>query len=53
MLAATLTESSAISGVMDLAVRSLAGDHVRPLRQEVPDVPPEAGAYTRPLLSST
>ena len=42
-LAATLTDSSAIKETLDLSVRSLAGDHVRPLRQETPalDVPPE------------
>jgi hypothetical protein len=40
-LAATLTDSSAISETLDLSVRSLSGDHVRPLRQEAPDVPPE------------
>jgi hypothetical protein len=42
-LAATLTDSSAIKESIDLSVRSLAGDHVRPLRQETPalDVPPE------------
>jgi hypothetical protein len=44
-LAATLTESSAISETLDLAVRSLPGDHVRPLRQQVPlEVPPEVAA---------
>lgn len=43
-LAATLTESSAISVTLDLAVRSLAGDHVRPLGQELPEVPPEFAA---------
>ena len=42
-MAATLTDSSAIKETLDLSVRSLAGDHVRPLRQETPalDVPPE------------
>ena len=43
-LAATLTESSAISETLDLSVRSLAGDHVRPLGQELPEVPPELAA---------
>jgi hypothetical protein len=38
------TESSAISETLDLAVRSLAGDHVRPLGQELPEVPPEFAA---------
>ena len=40
-LAATLTDSSAIAETLDLSVRSLSGDHVRPLGQEAPDVPPE------------
>ena len=47
-LAATLTDSSAIKETLDLSVKSLAGDHVRPLRQatleiDVPD------AFVEPL----
>ena len=32
---------SAVGPVLDLSVRTLPGDHVRPLRQEVPELPAE------------
>jgi hypothetical protein len=43
-LAAVLTDSSAIAETLDLSVRSLAGDHVRPCRQRAPEIPAELAA---------
>ncbi|GJP36596.1 hypothetical protein CLOM_g21085, partial [Closterium sp. NIES-68] len=38
-LADTLAAGSAVSACLDLAMRTLPGDHVRPLRQAVPEIP--------------
>ncbi|CAI5962753.1 unnamed protein product [Closterium sp. NIES-64] len=38
-LADTLAAGSAVSACLDLAMRTLPGDHVRPLRQVVPEIP--------------
>ena len=38
ILAGVLTDSSAISTTLDLSVKSLAGDHVRPLRQQLDEL---------------
>ena len=39
-----LADSSAIAETLDLSVRSLAGDHVRPCRQRAPEIPAELAA---------
>ncbi|EEH60120.1 uncharacterized protein MICPUCDRAFT_3522, partial [Micromonas pusilla CCMP1545] len=50
VLASTLTDGAAISESLDLSVKSLAGDHVRPCRQDVgADVPPELAS---PLIET-
>ena len=36
-----LQNESAISPALDLTVRTLPGDHTRPLQQNIPDLPPE------------
>lgn len=40
MLAQLLSSESSISSMLDMSIRSLPGDHVLPLHQAVPDVPP-------------
>ncbi|XP_057773931.1 uncharacterized protein LOC130993172 [Salvia miltiorrhiza] len=39
-LAQILSSESAISSMLDMSIRSLAGDHGLPLQQVLPDVPP-------------
>ncbi|CAJ1942109.1 unnamed protein product [Sphenostylis stenocarpa] len=39
-LAQVLSSESAISSVLDMSIRKLAGDHGLPLQQALPDVPP-------------
>ncbi|AET03426.2 putative alpha/Beta hydrolase [Medicago truncatula] len=39
-LAQVLSSESAISSVLDMSIRKLPGDHVLPLQQALPDVPP-------------
>uniref|UniRef100_A0A251UI90 Putative alpha/Beta hydrolase fold protein n=1 Tax=Helianthus annuus TaxID=4232 RepID=A0A251UI90_HELAN len=40
VLAQVLSSEAAISSVLDMSIRSLPGDHVLPLQQALPDVPP-------------
>ncbi|KIZ06343.1 hypothetical protein MNEG_1607 [Monoraphidium neglectum] len=40
-LAVLLQSSSAVSSSLDLSVRTLPGDHIRPLQQVLGDLPPE------------
>ncbi|KAI8475731.1 MAG: hypothetical protein J3K34DRAFT_403441 [Monoraphidium minutum] len=40
-LAMLLQESSAVSASLDLSVRTLPGDHIRPLQQSLGSLPPE------------
>ncbi|CAL5197309.1 unnamed protein product [Lathyrus oleraceus] len=39
-LAQVLSSEAAISSVLDMSIRKLPGDHVLPLQQALPDVPP-------------
>ncbi len=52
ILAGVLTDSSAISETLDLSIKSLSGDHVRPLKQEFNDleIPDE---FIEPIKQST
>ncbi|KAJ0740534.1 putative alpha/Beta hydrolase [Helianthus annuus] len=40
VLAQVLSSEAAVSSVLDMSIRSLPGDHVLPLQQALPDVPP-------------
>ncbi|CAM6113001.1 unnamed protein product [Calypogeia fissa] len=47
-LARMLSFDSAVSGYLDMSVRTLPGDHTRPLQQVLPQVPPGMmDAFTR------
>ncbi|EFJ43624.1 hypothetical protein VOLCADRAFT_106736 [Volvox carteri f. nagariensis] len=48
-----LQGSSAVGEVLDLAVRTLPGDHLRPMQQAIVDLPPEVARLAAGAVEST
>lgn len=50
-LASLLQQSSAVSASLDLTVRTLPGDHIRPMQQALVDLPPELARAANQAVS--
>lgn len=52
-LTTMLQREAAISGNMDLTLRTLPGDHTRPMAQNLVDVPPEMAKFANHTIKSS
>lgn len=54
VLSSTLASGAAVSNMLDMSIKTLAGDHIRPMQQVLGDLPPEvAQAATQAVSSSS
>jgi hypothetical protein len=52
-LTTMLQREAAISGNMDLTLRTLPGDHMRPMAQNIVDVPPEVAKFANSTIKNS